>query len=455
MIKYLSFLCLIVFVLSPQTTHAAEQFLPIEEIKTEQGLTAWLVTDDTLPLVSINFVFKGAGAKNNSADKQGTALLLSNMLDEGAKELDSQTFQKQLSDQSISLSFSTGRDNFSGNLTTLTRYQDNAFSLLTDALTTPRFDQEPFERMRNANLTRIKTSLGNPNWIVQRIFNDVGYEGHPYALNNGGTLTTLNALSVEDLKTHKHSYLTKDRLIIGVAGNITKEELAPILDNIFGQLPTSEAYADTYPFRLTNAGQTYLYKKDIPQSIIIRALDSIPIDDPDYQSLQILNYIFGSSGFGSRLMTEAREKRGLTYGIYSSLGNMDEINTLQISTSTDNKNISEMLQVIDQELENIVKNIEDQEIKDAKSYLIGSLPLSLTSTSQIAEIVTSLQLNKRPISYLDKYNERVNNVTKEDLMRVAERIFKDKSLLTVIVGQPEINTNEHMINIVKEIPNAE
>jgi len=136
--RYIIILFLCVFITAP--SFANERVLNIQEVKSESGIQAWLVEDKSLPIISLQFSFLGAGSINEPLDKQGLARLLSNTLDEGAGELDSQAFQKALSDHSISLSFSGSRDNFGGRVKTLSRYQDKAFNLLATALNNPRFD---------------------------------------------------------------------------------------------------------------------------------------------------------------------------------------------------------------------------------------------------------------------------------------------------------------------------
>ncbi|MEM9469885.1 MAG: insulinase family protein, partial [Pseudomonadota bacterium] len=185
---------------------------------------------------------------------------------------------------------------------------------------------------------------------------------------------------------------------------------------------------------------------------IMMALPSIDENHPDYYALQVLNHIFGASGFGSRLMEEAREKRGLTYGIYSGLNNYDEAKALTISTSTQNKTAQEIISVIHNEMTKLHNDDLEEEIKKAKSYIIGSLPLSLTSTDNIASILTSLQLNDRPINYLDQYAEKINAVTKNDIQLLAKELLLPKELTTIIVGSPEkIENYEEIV----EIPNVE
>ncbi|MEM7617812.1 MAG: pitrilysin family protein [Pseudomonadota bacterium] len=443
---------LIFCLLSPPSFAADETVLDIQKVTSPNGIEAWLVEDHSLPIISLRFAFKGAGSVNLTTEQQGISQLLSNTMDEGAGDYTSQEFQKVLSDNSITLRFSSNRDNFGGNLKFLTREKEKAVKLLTLALNQPRFDEEPLERMKQANLTRIKSSQTDPEWIAARLYNDRAYENHPYALNSGGTLTTLPAITADNLREFKNAQLTKDRLMIGVSGDISAEQLGRLLDEIFGALPNTSPETNIKKTKITNKGNVYLHEKDIPQTILMISIDSIDETDSDFYALQILNHIFGASGFGSRLMEEAREKQGLTYGIYSGLTNHEYVDALTISTSTKNKTVAQMIQIITDEMNKVKSDITDKEINKAKDYIIGSMPLSLTNNSSIASILLSLQLSDKPIDYLDKYRTKLNEVTAEDVKRLAETLFTTENMLTIMVGQPQ--DIENTIEIT-EIPNVE
>lgn len=442
----------LIFILISLPVRANERFLDIQEVKSKNGLTAWLVEDHSLPIIAMQFSFKGSGSINDPAEKQGRSKLLSNTLDEGAGNIDSQNFQKKLRDNSIALGFSNSRDHFNGHLKTLTRYKEEAFNLLNLALTKPKFDKEPIERMKQANISRIRSSLTNPKWIAARIQNDLIYKGHPYALNSGGTISSLQNLTADDLREFKDNYLTKDRLIISVMGDITKEELQTQLDKIFGDLPDKQKNIQEMPAPEHKNG-VYFYQKDIPQTVINISFPAFDRKDPDYYAAQVFNYILGGGGFGSRLMEQAREKEGMTYGIYSSLDFLDNAQKLYISTSTKNDTVPRMLEIIDQEIKRIkTEGITDKELQNAKDYITGSLPLSLTSTNKIAKLLISLQKNERPLNYLDQYKNNINSITKEDVLRVAQRILKEEKINTVLVGKSSQKNN---ITILKELPNVQ
>lgn len=444
-------LCLFILSLIPVTAQAQERVLDIEEVISEGGIKAWLIEDHSLPIISLQFSFNGAGSINESLDQQGVSKLLSNMLDEGAGDLDSQAFQKALSDHSISLSFSGSRDHFGGQVKTLSRHKGKAFDLLSMALSKPRFDAEPLERMKQANISRIKSSLSNPNWIAARIQNDLIYKGHPYAQNSGGTISTLELVTPDDLRAYKNEHLTRDRLIVSAAGDITGDELKEILDQIFKGLPQSKKAHKEIAFKPRTGA--YLYNKDIPQTIIEMSYPAFDRNDPDYYAAQIFNYIFGGGGFGSRLMEEVREKQGLTYGIYSSMSFLDQAQNFSISTSTQNDKVGTVIDIINKEIVKITDtSVGDDELQNAKDYLTGSVPLALTSTDKIAGTALGMLRNKRPIDYLDAYAEKINAVMAEDIQRVAKRILRQDKQTTILVGQPDDTVKAQKIT---EIPNVQ
>jgi len=453
--KKISITLLSILMFFPLCAHAA--LIDIKEVKTAGGITAWLVEDHSVPVISVDYAFRGAGSTLDPQDKQGLARLVSNTMDEGAGDLNAQAFQGELRDRVIDLSFAAGRDHFSGNLKTLTKNKDRAFTLLQMAVTSPRFDSEALRRMVAANQSRIRSSLSDPDWMAARLENDKAYAGHPYALNSGGTLASLDKITTRDLKNFHDTLLGKNNLIVAVAGDITAEDLAKKLDETFGQLP--EIKIPTVPdLTLQNQGKTYLYKQDIPQTVVEILQTGIAQTDPAYHTAQVMNFILGSSGFGSRLTEEIREKRGLTYGIYSGLTTMDHIATLSVSSSTANENVAPMLGLIRTEFDRLKKDpITAEELLNAKTYLIGSLPLSLTSTDRISGILLSLQLDKLPMDYLDRREKAIQATTIENVQTLAQKLLSPENFLTILVGHPKLPEDKAAVKIevIDSLPNVE
>jgi len=449
-------LCLFITACKPESkTEISEpegDILEIQRVTTKQGIEVWLVEDASHPIIAMRFTFKGAGAINETAETQGTARILSNTMDEGAGDLSSVAFQKELSDHSITLRFSSGRDNFGGQLQTLSRHKEKAFDLLKLAINAPRFDEEPLDRMKQSNISRIQSSKSKPDWIRARLTNDIIYQGHPYALNSGGTISTIENITADNLRDYHKTHLTKNRLVISVVGDIDAKTLAKQIDEIFGDLPETGQENERDDFVLQNAGKNFVYEKDIPQSLVSLILTALKKDDPDYYGLKVMNIIFGGGGFGSRLMEEIREKRGLTYGIYSGTAYQNYSNIFKISSSTKNESAKEMIDIIREEMIKMTEGVTTEEISKAKAYITGALPLSMTSTTAIAGMVQNLRIDDRDINYLDQFADNINAVTAEDIIRVSERILTPEKITTIIVGQPTNIPNAKMLD---QLPNVE
>lgn len=445
-------LCFFVVACKPEISKPEGEVLKIQRVVSAKGIKAWLVEDNSHPIIALKFTFKGSGSINETIDTQGTARILSNTMDEGADDLTSQEFQKELGDHSITLRFSSGRDNFGGNFKTLTRHQDKAFELLKKAVNKPRFDEEPLERMKQANIARIKSKQGDPDWIRARLVNDIIYQGHPYGMNSGGTISGIKGISKQNLENYHQKFIRRDNLIISAVGDIDAKTLARKIDDVFGTLPESKKQKQFEDFSLQNAGKTYIYEKDIPQSLISMMLPSIDKKDPDYYAARVMNIIFGGGGFGSRLMEEIREKRGLTYGIYSGLFHHEYIDGFRISSSTKNESAAEMIQIVKEEMLKFLEDVTEEEIQKAKSYITGSLPLSLTTTTEIANVIQRMQIHNREIDYLDHFTDKINAVTVDDIKKVAAKILKPGLITTIIVGKPD---NIENFEVLSTVPNVE
>lgn len=430
----------------------ADHVLDIQELRSDKDVPIWLVEDHSLPIISVNFVFQGTGSVNDPEDKQGLSRVFARMLTEGSGDMDSRAFKAALENNSISLGFGSGRDTLSGSLKTLRRNKDKAFGLLKLALEEPRFEQQALERVVSSALVQVKAALTNPSWIASRIMNDRAFAGHPYAMNSGGTLSTLPAIQVDDLKAFQQ-YLSLDRLKVAVVGDISADEAKTIVDDVFAALPVSSKRNDNPRIDIRNAGTVALVEKDIPQTVVQMYQTAISNDHPDYHLAKVMNYIYGGGGFGTRLMVEAREKRGLTYGIYSFVSSMNYADILGVSCSTKNETVKDILQIVREEAERMrEKEVSDEELSTAKEYLIGSLVLEMTSTDAISELMVGLMADDLPVDYLDQRERAIRAATKEDIMRVAKEILSPDSFTTVLVGSPEGVTPDIVID---QLPNVE
>jgi zinc protease len=210
-----------------------------------------------------------------------------------------------------------------------------------------------------------------------------------------------------------------------------------MLDRLLGDLPEIGApIPDRAVFGLT--GGVTLVDFETPQSVVVFGQEGIKRDDDDFFPAFVLNQVLGGNGFTSRLMDEAREKRGLTYGISTILAPMDLAETWQGSFASANEKVAQAVEVVRAEWARAAaEGVTPEELAAAKTYLTGSYPLRFDGNGRIADILVGMQLDGLPLEYLERRNTYVEAVTQEDIKRVAERLMKPDGLRFVVVGQPQ------------------
>ncbi len=409
----------------------------VQRVVSPGGIEAWLVEAHEIPVLSVSIAFRG-GAATDPAGKEGLANMVSGLLDEGAGDLDSQAFQSRLEDLAIRLSFDAGLDSFDVDLKTLSENTDEAFRLLGLALARPRFDPGPVERVRAQIQVGLARRQSDPNYIARRTWFAAAFPNHPYGRPVSGTPESVARLTIDDLRGFMARAIARDRMVIGVSGDITPDKLATLLDSTFGALPEKGAEIDVPHATPQAPGRLIVKKRPIPQSIVIFGGEGLRRKDPDYYAAYVMNHILGGGGFTSRLTNEVREKRGLAYGVYSYLSPLDHAELFLGRVATKNSRVAESIRIIRKEIARMRdRGATEAELADAKTYLTGSFPLRLDTNDKIAGMLVGIQLEGLGIDYIDKRNGYIEAVTLADVNRMAKRLLKPEELEIVVVGEPE------------------
>ena len=407
----------------------------IQEVTSPGGLTAWLVEEPSIPFVALEIRFRG-GASLDDPEKRGAINLMTALLEEGAADMDARAFAQAQEELATSFGFDVDRDAVSISARFLTENRDASIDLLRDALTQPRFDAEAIERVRGQVLSIIQSDQKDPNDIASETFARIAYGDHPYAYSINGTIDSVTALTRDDLIAAHKAVLARDRIYIGAVGDITPEELGPLLDDLLGALPETGAPMPPQANVTIPAGITVV-DFPTPQSVAFFGQPGIAQDDPDFFTALVLNQVLGGGGFESRLMDEVREKRGLTYGVYSYLASRDLANVYMGSVSSSNDRIAEAIAVIREEWEKAAaEGLSEKELQDAKTYITGAYPLRFDGNGPIANILVGMQMLGLPIDYIATRNDKVEAVTLDDVKRVADELLDPEGLHFVVVGQP-------------------
>lgn len=412
------------------------QAIDIQSVTSPGGITAWLVEEQSIPLAAIELRFMG-GANEDEPGQRGVTNLMVGLLEEGAAERDARAFAEAAETLASRMSFDAGADGVSVGLEFLTENRDESVALLRDALVAPRFDADAVERVREQVLAGLAAAESDPQEIAQRTLAGLSYPGHPYGTPIEGRPETVAALDMADLRAAHARALTRDRVLVGVTGDITAEELGPLLDTLLGDLP-EHAGAEVPQAEDALPGGVTIVDFPSPQSVVLFGHEGIPFDDPDYFPAFVLNHVLGGSGFSSRLMTEVREERGLTYGIGTFLAPRELGAQILGQFASSNATVAEAIGLVRAQWDALSREgVSAEELAQAKTFLTGAYPLRFDGNRNIAGILVGMQENGLPIDYADTRNARVEAVTAEDVARVAERVLRPDDLHFVVVGQPE------------------
>ena len=408
----------------------------IQRIVTPTGIEAWLVQEPTVPLIAVDFAFRG-GSSQDPDGKAGVASLTAGLLDEGAGDLDSQAYHRRLEEKGIELSFTASRDNLSGSFKTLTANKAEAFDLLRLSLVAPRFDAADVDRGRDQTLALLRRQTTSPNEIASERWWAAAFPAHPYGRPVRGTLESVAAITGDDIKAYARRNLARDTLKIGIVGNIDAAEASAMIDRAFGGLPAKAELQPIPPATPQGLGKHITVDLDVPQSILVVGGAGIARKDPDFMAAFIVNHILGGGSFSSRLYREVREERGLAYSVYSALVPLDHASLFMSSTATRADRTGQTLEVLVEQIARLAASgPSEDELAKAKSYLKGSYALRFDTSTKIAAQLVAIQLDELGIDYIDKRNGLVEAVTLADVRRVAKRLLEGNLLVTV-VGRPQ------------------
>ncbi|PJI84586.1 zinc protease [Yoonia maricola] len=427
--RFLIAICLTVLA----TTARAE--IDIQEVTSPGGINAWVVEEPAIPFIALELRFRG-GASLDLPGKRGATNLMTALLEEGSGDMSAQEFQSTLEDLAASISFRASDDSISISARFLTENKEDVLALLRQALLEPRFDQEALDRVRAQVLSGIASDAKSPNAISSAVFNAAAYGDHPYGSAIDGTAETVNALTRQDMIDAHQNALAQGRIYASVVGDTTADAVSGLLDDLLGDLPQEgPPLPDDITYDLE--GGVTVVDFDTPQSVALFGHRGMKREDEDFFAAVIVNRVLGAGGFESRLMTEVREKRGLTYGIRSYLVPRFHAEVMLGSVASSNETIAEAIEVTRNEWARMAdEGMTAEELDAAKTYMTGEYPLRFDGNAEIAKILVGMQMIGLTPDYVINRNDLVEAVTLDDVNRVASELLQPENLHFVVVGQP-------------------
>jgi zinc protease len=404
-----------------------------KQVSVAKGEDVWFAEDHTLPMVALVAAFP-AGSVYDPKDKDGLASFAASMLNEGAGRLDSRAFQTALADKAIQLSVDTDRDWMIVTLTTLSANVKDAMRLLGMALAHPRFDADAVARVRAQMLQNLNQLEEDPAQVAARNFHLVYFGAHPYAHPTDGDAPGLTGIKQADLRDFAASHWVRTGLKIAVAGDIDAPTLASLIKTTFGPLRAAQPPAPPENMRRGAPG-LHVFAMNVPQPNAVFALPGLLRSDKDFLPAYVANYILGGGGFSSRLTTEVREKRGLTYDISTDVTTLRHAGLIEGTVATRSDAMTQTLAAVKDTMAKFAADgPTPQELADAKTYLTGAYPLAFSSNAGIASQLGVYQRSGLPIGYVAKRNAMIDAITLDDVKRVARKWFDPRKLTVVVAG---------------------
>ncbi|MBF0188119.1 MAG: insulinase family protein [Magnetococcales bacterium] len=422
-----------------ETSH--NSFKPAERFTTDFGLEVFLITSRANPMLEVQLLMAG-GSETDPVGLDGLSSMTATMMGEGAGDLKADTFKEKLEFHGIVLGADASRDVTTIAMRTLSRHRNTAFSMMSEMVFRPRFDADSYERIQQQVTSGLIQRREKPGVRAIQALYRLLFRNHPYGHPAAGTPATVSQITSDHLKKRHRQWLNPDRMTLAVAGDIDRLALQRVLDTHFKpfmlSLPSKQS--DTtllrYPLDVLDEQATLHLAMDLPQTTIRLGFPGIARNDEDRYAVTVMSQILGGAGITSRLTEVLREKRGLTYGVYAYHLPFSDAGVFVISMKTKTKSAGEALSLLNTEVNRIQnERVSEEELQSAIDYLTGSFPIRQEGLRSQAVTWGRIGLFDYPLDYLANWVNRISQVSREDVLRVAQRILQRDKMQSVTVGK--------------------
>lgn len=428
-------LLLTLFISSVFISSATAAELVPTKFVTNNGITVLVLEQHFLPIVEIHALIK-TGSAQDPPDKAGLANLVASLLDEGTTARSSKQLAEQIDFVGGALEVRASEDFTTASARVLKKDVELGFTLLADIIQHPAFVKPEFERIRSQILGEMVSDNDDPGHVAMKAFNQLVFHGHPYRWPLNGTEESLSKITHADVLGFYAKEYVPTQVILAVVGDVAEEQVTGLVQTHFGGWKKTASPARTTKKTTGIERKTVqLIEKDLTQSNVILGHGGISRTNPDYYAVTVMNHILGAGGFSSRLMDSIRDKQGLVYGIMSHFDARLMPGSFWVNFQTRTEATNQAIQSVLVELKNIRDtSVSDEELSEAKSFLMGSFPLRLDSTAKLAHVLAQVEFYGLGFEYFSQYPKWIERVTKEDVQRVAKQYLDPQRYALVVVG---------------------
>jgi zinc protease len=387
-----------------------------------------------IPMVVMNIVFKTGAAADPEA-KAGLANLTASLLTRGTNKHSTQSLAQELDFLGAALNVDADYETTTVSLTTLTKNLEPAFALVAEVVLSPIFPVPELERTRKEIEGGLQSHEEEPSWVAQKKFLATLYPQHPYGRLVEGEPSTLHTLTQADVSKFHQTYYRPNNAIIALAGDISQDHAADLLRRHFAGWQSADIPGLAWPEVQPPSAERVTLDKEVSQASVVLGHSGIARSNPDYYAVQLMNYILGGGGFGSRLMDKIREELALVYHVSSNFSVRKHAGPFTVGLQTKNATAA---QALDESLSVIRQFIEqgpsEPEVAAAKAYYVNSFPLRLVSNRDVAALLPVLEFYDLGLDYPDRYAGLIEQVTVEQVHAAARTYVHPDQFLQVIVA---------------------
>jgi zinc protease len=411
--------------------------LPIQHWTTSAGARVYFVESRGLPILDVSVEF-AAGSSRDTPGSSGLASLALRTMRMGAGAMSEEEISSRLADVAAQLgtTFDVDRAGYTLRVLSGAAERDAAVDVVAQIVARPAFDAAVLEREKARVAAGLREADMKPDQIAARNLALLVYRDHPYGLRAAGELASVQQLTRGDLRAFHAQYYVASQAVVALIGDLSRAEAERISERLTAGLPRGDASAAAIPAPAPLAAGV-LREIDYPsaQAHILLGAPGMRRLDPDYFPLWIGNYILGGGGFNSRFTREVREKRGLSYSIYSSLTPYRHSGTFTIGLQTRSDQAQAALEVVRDTLREFVADGPTaEEVEGAKQYIIGGFALRTDTNRKILDYLAVIGFYGLPLDWLEQFPRRIGEVTLEQVRDAVRRRIDPDRLATVVVG---------------------
>ena len=419
--------------------------LPIQKFQLANGAVVHLVESPAIAMLDVQIDFDG-GSRRDPPSKVGLANMTAALLEKGVVArgglplLDENALGEAWADLGAQFGANAGSDRFSFTLRTLTEPDllAKAVALAARQIGEPAFPDAVWQRDKQKVIAGIKESDTRPATLARRAYSQAVYGGHPY----GHEFTEAGVLNINtpDMRAFYQSTVVACRARINLVGAVNRAQAEQIATAMLARLPqTSCSSVPALPFLAEVTPLAEAVQKtiafDAAQAQVLMGQPGYKRSDPAFFPLLVGNYILGGGGFVSRLMSEVREKRGLTYGVSSNFAPGMHAGAFTVSLQTRPDQAVQALEVARQVVKDFVATgPTEAEVKAAKDNLTGGFALLIDSNRKLLGNISNIAWYDLPTTYLDTWTAQIDKVTVQDVKTAMAAKLQPEKMVTVILG---------------------